>query len=457
MPQPLHVDEEGEELTFPVKLPDHLREIRRHLKEILEGEAFRGSNRSGQFLKYIVEETISGRQENLRERILGIEIFGRLPSYDTGEDAIVRVTASDVRKRLLRHYGRSGATVDFRFSLPPGSYVPRITRERSVESHPSFESSPSEASSRVQALTPDQTTVAAPASPPFTGTRGNYLWPLVAAALFVSTVVLGFLLWQHVRSNSNRLAFLVPWSAIISGSNPTMIITSDPNIAEIQGFTGGPISLSDYANHKYVPHPELLTPEQNRFCNVILRGDKASTVDTPIVALAAGIAAERSRSVDVRGARLIQLSDIENDKNLIVLGSSRSNPWVKLFNERLDFRFEFDPSTTQEIIRNTHPRTGEAATYVATAPGWATGESYALIALLRNPNGNGRVLLIGGENGEGTEAAGKLLGDESRLRSTLAKCGLNQGATGRNFEILLHLNTLAGSPSNVDAIACHII
>jgi hypothetical protein len=250
---------------------------------------------------------------------------------------------------------------------------------------------------------------------------------------------------------------MLPWSAILSGPSPPLLITSDPNIAEIQGFTRVPISLSDYANHKYVPHPELLTPEQNHFCNVILRGDKASTVDTPIVASAAAIAAGRSKSISVRGARMVQLSDLQGDRNLIVLGSPRSNPWTNLFNDRLDFRFEYDPSIAEEVIRNVHPRTGEASSYAATAPGWATGESYALIALLQNPDGNRRVLLLAGENGEGTEAAGKLLNDETKLHGLLLKCGLNPAATNQNFEVLLHLKTLAGSPSNVDAIACHII
>ena len=100
-----------------------------HLKEVVEGEAFKGSHRAGQFLTYIVEESIAGRFAALKERIIGVKLFGRAPTYDTGEDAIVRVTASDVRKRLLQHYGKYGVTSEFRISLPLGSYIPEITRE----------------------------------------------------------------------------------------------------------------------------------------------------------------------------------------------------------------------------------------------------------------------------------------------------------------------------------------
>jgi hypothetical protein len=81
---------------------EEIAPLQDHLKEVLEGDAFRGSHRSGQFLKHIVDKAIAGHFDSLKERVIGIEVFGRSPSYDTGTDAIVRVTASDVRKRPQR-------------------------------------------------------------------------------------------------------------------------------------------------------------------------------------------------------------------------------------------------------------------------------------------------------------------------------------------------------------------
>src|ERR1700722_328379 len=102
--------------------------LQEHLREVIAGPAFKASQRSGQFLKYIVDQAIAGHFESLKERIIGVELFGRSPTYDTGEDAIVRVTASDVRKRLLQHYGKDGAASEFRISLPLGAYIPEIAR-----------------------------------------------------------------------------------------------------------------------------------------------------------------------------------------------------------------------------------------------------------------------------------------------------------------------------------------
>jgi hypothetical protein len=123
----------------------------------------------------------------------------------------------------------------------------------------------------------------------------------------------------------------------------------------------------------------------------------------------------------------------------------------------LDFRFEFDRTSGREIIRNVHPRPGELPSYIATAPGWATGQSFAIIAFIQHPDQNGQVLLLAGEDAEGTEAAGRLVADLPRLASTLKRCGISSSGAPQHFEILLHLNTIAGSPSNVDAAACHIL
>jgi hypothetical protein len=129
------VKEEAETArTFESK--EDVATLRKILKEIIEGPAFKGSHRSGQFLEFVVEQSIAGNFDQLKERLIGVHLFKRQPSYDTGEDAIVRVTASDVRRRLLQHYGWFGTECEFRIDLPSGSYVPRISRKSQVEVMP---------------------------------------------------------------------------------------------------------------------------------------------------------------------------------------------------------------------------------------------------------------------------------------------------------------------------------
>src|ERR1700678_1505930 len=80
------------------RAPEGKALLKRYLNEITEGQAFKGSPRSAQFLEYIIWQSAAGKIADLKERTIGVELFGRTLIYDTGEDAIVRVTASDVRK-----------------------------------------------------------------------------------------------------------------------------------------------------------------------------------------------------------------------------------------------------------------------------------------------------------------------------------------------------------------------
>ena len=95
------IEDSRAELTQIARSREETAALLKHVAEIVEGKAFRGSPRSRQFLSYVVEQAIAGNVDSLKERVIGAELFGRPPAYETGEDAIVRVTASDVRKRLL--------------------------------------------------------------------------------------------------------------------------------------------------------------------------------------------------------------------------------------------------------------------------------------------------------------------------------------------------------------------
>jgi hypothetical protein len=68
-------------------------------------EVFRSSKRSIAFLKYVVKETLNGSADQIKERTIGIEVFGRSSSYDTNLDHIVRTAATELRKRLAIYYG----------------------------------------------------------------------------------------------------------------------------------------------------------------------------------------------------------------------------------------------------------------------------------------------------------------------------------------------------------------
>lgn len=441
-----------------------LASLQQHLKEVIAGDVFKGSHRSGQFLQYIVDQAIAGHVDSLKERVIGMELFGRSASYDTGDDAIVRVTASDVRKRLLQHYGRYGATSGFRISLPSGSYIPEIVRDPVGEIGLSeIVAKPSDPEPILQesATVADELVVNPSVFPQIETTQSKartWRLPLLFGVCLVAlNLALWGILWNRNPQMETARTPTLPWSALFGSPHTTELITSDPNIAEIQGITHNQVSVSDYANRNYIPVPNKLTPEQEYFCKSVLRGDDSAGVDAPIVAKIAALAQANSKAIAVRAARRIQLTDLKSDNNFIFLGSPRSDPWFTLFSDQLDFRFVMDKDSGSEFIRNFHPRPNEQAQYIPSALGWATGDSYAILALVKNPDQSGQVLLLAGANAEGTEAAGKLITDLPRLSTELRNCGITPNGPLRHFEMLLHLNTMAGTPNNIDLVACHIL
>src|ERR1017187_10094060 len=206
--------------------------LRLHLKDVIRGAAFQGSHRSGQFLEYIVEQSLAGHFDSLKERVIGMELFGRSASYDTGEDAIVRVTASDVRRRLLEHYGRYGETSVFRITLPSGSYIPDIRRkpngaatvDERTAPHESTRSPDDSAAINPQlAALPRESVVngssillvtAAPS-------RGfsKRIWLFAAIAVVILNLALWGVVWTRVTRTVAAPTPVLPWSALFGSSH----------------------------------------------------------------------------------------------------------------------------------------------------------------------------------------------------------------------------------------------
>src|SRR5215510_6362190 len=97
--------------------------VRRQLERIVESPVFNKSARLTAFLRFVVEQTLTGQGDNLKEQVLALELYGRGAAFDSGPDPIVRVDARRLRDKLREYY--AGALADpIVISLPKGSYVP---------------------------------------------------------------------------------------------------------------------------------------------------------------------------------------------------------------------------------------------------------------------------------------------------------------------------------------------
>jgi len=89
---------------------------------ILASKAFAGVERPSRFLRHLVESTLAGQSAILKESLLGVQVFGRDPSWDPRADPVVRQEAARLRKRLARYY--QTASPEVRIEVPVGTYVP---------------------------------------------------------------------------------------------------------------------------------------------------------------------------------------------------------------------------------------------------------------------------------------------------------------------------------------------
>jgi len=123
----------------PVAPPD--AEVREQLDIILASDEFSSSRRASELLQHLVERALMGDTASLKERLLGIDIFHRRSDYNTSTDAIVRVTANDVRRRLAQFYSRHPVQ-PLRISLPLGSYIPDFIAATASAPHSTLAGSP---------------------------------------------------------------------------------------------------------------------------------------------------------------------------------------------------------------------------------------------------------------------------------------------------------------------------
>jgi hypothetical protein len=455
-------EKRGTEIVKFVSDPGQIRVLRQHLEELTNGEAFQASPRSQQFLRYIIEKSIRGDFESLKERVIGVELFQRPASFDTGEDSIVRVTASDVRKRLLQHYGRYGQESEIRLAIPSGSYIPEVTwtpTESTVLTEPT----------EIPKVVPVQLVEPKIEEPFLNETqlgqgrfsfRAKSILILAALLLLASAFWLGYYVQTHQAISARQS--ILPWSVFLHPGHTLQIIASDPDFATEQGLTNDSASLADYGNGNYIPENAPISPELRTFCLKYLRGFKAADIDVPIAANITSFARPAAERISIRPARALRLRDFHTDDDFVLLGSPVSNPWSDLFRDQLDFRFVAGKNSTPESIENIHPQGKESVFYSpnvtefsSTQP--STGIEFAIVAFVENPNQSGQVLLIAGTGPEGTEAAGRLVTNLPELSRALRGCNINPQGPSQHFEMLLKIGIMNGSFSSSDVIACHLL
>ena len=198
------------------------RDVQAALERVLASAPFAGGGRAGSLLRYLVERTLDGRGDTLKEYVVGVELFNRGDQFDPRVDTIVRVEVRRLRAKLDEYYGGPGASDPMRIDVPRGAYVPTFT----ANGHAAPDAEPAAAPDAVP-LPESSAEVARPVMPPEEpGRRGRRAW--VAAALIVAVV--GVAAWLFVP---RALQSSTPSAGIRLAVLPLAHFSTDPEAAMI--------------------------------------------------------------------------------------------------------------------------------------------------------------------------------------------------------------------------------
>src|SRR5262245_40555026 len=111
--------------------------VQKQLQRVLASPGFARNQRMSRFLRFVVERQLEGRDSELKESLIGVEVFGRRPGFDSQQDSIVRSEAGRLRARLAEYYAGEGSADSLVIELPKGGYTPRFRQhETAAETTP---------------------------------------------------------------------------------------------------------------------------------------------------------------------------------------------------------------------------------------------------------------------------------------------------------------------------------
>lgn len=396
--------------------------IREQLRRVLAHSLFANSKRYPVLLAYTVEQTLLGNSADLKERTIGVEAFGREPSYDVNLDPVVRTTAAEVRKRLIQYYYNPEHAGELIIELPVGSYVP--TFREPGELHPGAASEPLPPQD-VTTSPQEQVASSTPAvsAEPARGNSSVLRWSVTASALVIA-VLLGFAVgysnlfsrrpaetpstmerfWNPITATSSRVTYCLgePTDAVDLRVRETFGAAEDGNLNVFDVVT---------LARSIVP----LVPKNQAF--------------RVLAASSTGFAQLR--------------------EGPIVLIGAFDNPWTLRITQDLPIGFEVDDHVRKVVDRKSVPKGYWTLSW--EVPNSKLARDYAVVARIRDKVTGQPVIVLAGILGEGTEAASEVVSNPVYLEAMLQKAPKNWDQL--NLEAVIEANVIDGHPGPPTIVA----
>lgn len=399
---------------------EDIKSIQQELDAILASNYFRNSKRYPLFLTYIVETALQGKSDQIKERSIGVEAFGRFADYDTNLDPIVRNTAGEVRKRLALYYAEQHDRQSrVEISLHSGTYVPEfhlLCAEARAEEDATPSPSETGASAvgdphalpRDSALTTDelnpQTTPTSAVPPPRTWISSLRFWGIILIALAAAA---GAFSWWRATHVPQSL-----WVDFLSSRHEVVIV----------------IPEAPFPPHSASPDWSRDNPD-------------VALEDLSAILPPAGVLLEHHVPYTVKLDPAVTLADLI-DRPVILVGGP-TNKWTGTLTESLRYQIQNDAMGLH--IKDSKQPSSSVCMYEANPADGSVRSDCALIARFHSSLTGNTVMVIAGTGRNGTQAAGEWI-TSPHLNGELSALFPN-GWQNKNLEIVLKTIVMDGKNS----------
>lgn len=416
--------------------PEKVEDVRALLERILSSHHFRGSRRCVSLLRHIVERTLDGDAASLKERTLGVEVFGRAPDYDTSQDPVVRATAAEIRKRLAQYYQEPGHESEAGIELLSGSYV--------AEFH--FDGG-----------------AVAPVQHP----RKRTAAIVGGAAIAVLLILAGLAIKRPTLSDLDQF-----WAPVLQAPGATLICVGQPIVYNlksteaqdaIQGIlatqpgpaSGGAVPSKDVL----VPSPNGDAAEKRRLADAIPRKDLLILSDRYVdlgdaicLARVASLIDRHGKPYRIRGDQSTSFTDLSDGASVLI--GAFNNQWTLRASSQLRYTFVKDSVHGIDMVRDgQHPERTDW-TLKGVWPYWDVSSDYAIVSRILDTTTNRPVIIAAGIMRHGTTAAGEFVTNPEYFAEAVAR--LPAGWQKKNVQIVLRVPVVKRVPGRPRVLATHV-
>ena len=405
-----------QEASHPIYSSAERAAIREQLDRMLASPLFKNSKRYPNLLRYIVEQTLEGTSIDLKERTLGIEVFGRAPGYDTNADPIVRATASELRKRIAQYYHEDEHQNETRIDLSPGSYVPefRFTIEHPAPTVPSA-----------------PVAVGSPRRIPYK--------PIAIVAASVAVAIAAWAIWWPSPTALDQF-----WAPVLGFQRPALLCVGQRTFrGSAQESLENPVADIDRFAHG-----------QNKAITLFelyyLGSQNLALTDATTLGNLTGLLQSKHKPYEIRGQSSTTFSDLRHGP-VILIGAFNNDWTLRLMGP---MRFSFEREGELFWIKDQQRPNDRSRAVNYSMPYLKLTEDYALISRVLDPSTDRPVMVAAGLTGYGTLAAGEFLSNTSYMEA-LAK-GSPRDWQRKNIQILIATKVINGNSGPPRVIEKHI-